>query len=103
MGMLTLLPGSRFPPICAEDASFVSTTATAPRYRRRGIGRMLVRVAADWASHRWHAHMDVSFNPRARSCEGSGDGRASRLSDGRWRGDFRSRSPNGSFILDRED
>ena len=61
VGMLTLLPESRFPPICAEGAPFVSTTATDPRYRRRGIGRMLVRVAADWANQRGNRHMDVSF------------------------------------------
>jgi GNAT superfamily N-acetyltransferase len=60
-GLLTLLQESRFPPICAEDAPFVSTTVTDPRYRRRGIGRMLVRVAADWARERGHGHMDVSF------------------------------------------
>ena len=61
VGVLTLLQESRFPPICAEDAPFVSTTVTDPRYRQRGIGRMLVRVAADWARERGHEHMDVSF------------------------------------------
>ena len=61
VGLLTLLQESRFPLICTEDASFVSTTVTDPRYRRRGIGRMLVRFAADWARDRGHAHMDVSF------------------------------------------
>jgi GNAT superfamily N-acetyltransferase len=61
VGMLTLLQESRFPPICAEDAPFVSTTATVPQYRRRGIGRMLVRIAADWANHRGHDDIDVSF------------------------------------------
>jgi GNAT superfamily N-acetyltransferase len=61
IGVLTLLPESRFRPICAEDAPFVSTTVTDPRYRRQGIGRMLVRVAADWARARGHAQIDVSF------------------------------------------
>jgi GNAT superfamily N-acetyltransferase len=61
VGVLTLLRGSRFAPICAEDAPFVSTTVTDPRYRQRGIGRMLVRVAANWARERGHEHMDVSF------------------------------------------
>jgi GNAT superfamily N-acetyltransferase len=61
VGLLTLLQESRFPPICAEDAPFVSTTATDPRYRRQGIGRMLVRVAADWARERGHEYIDVSF------------------------------------------
>jgi GNAT superfamily N-acetyltransferase len=61
VGLLTLLQESRFPPICAEDAPFVSTTATDPRYRRRGIGRMLVRAAADWTRDRGYANMDVSF------------------------------------------
>ena len=61
VGMLTLLRESRFTPICAEGAWFVSTTATDPRYRRRGIGRMLVRFAADWANQRGHKHIDVSF------------------------------------------
>jgi GNAT superfamily N-acetyltransferase len=61
VGLLTLLQESLFPLICAEDAPFVSTTVTDPRYRRRGIGRMLVRTAADWARDRGHHHMDVSF------------------------------------------
>lgn len=61
VGVLTLLRESRFAPICAEDAPFVSTTVTDPRYRQRGIGRMLVRVAADWARERGHEQMDISF------------------------------------------
>lgn len=61
VGVLTLLQESRFAPICAEDSPFVSTTVTDPRYRQRGIGRMLVRVAADWARERGHEHIDVSF------------------------------------------
>jgi GNAT superfamily N-acetyltransferase len=70
VGVLTLLPGSRFQPICAEDALFVSTTVTDPRYRRRGIGRMLVRVAVDWAREREHAHMDVSFQSASSKLRG---------------------------------
>jgi GNAT superfamily N-acetyltransferase len=61
VGVLTLLRESRFEPICAERAPFVSTTVTDPRHRRRRIGRKLVRIAADWAHERGHRHMDVSF------------------------------------------
>jgi GNAT superfamily N-acetyltransferase len=61
VGVLTLLRESRFEPICAERAPFVSTTVTDPRHRRRRIGRMLVRIAADWARERGHRQMDVSF------------------------------------------
>jgi GNAT superfamily N-acetyltransferase len=61
VGVLTLLRQSRFEPICAERAPFVSTTVTDPRYRRRRIGRMLVRIAADWARERGHRQLDVSF------------------------------------------
>ena len=61
VGVLTLLQEGRFAPICAEDAPFVSTTVTDPRHRQKGIGRMLVRVAADWARERGHEHMDVSY------------------------------------------
>lgn len=60
-GFLTLLQESRFPPICAGNAPFVSTTVTDPRYRKQGIGRVLIRAAADWARERGHEHMDVSF------------------------------------------
>ena len=59
--VLTLLREGRSAPIYAEDAPRVSTTVTDPRYRQRGIGRMLVRVAADWARERGHEHMDISF------------------------------------------
>ncbi len=61
VGFLTLLQESRFPPICAENAPFVSTTVTDPRHRRRKIGRVLVRAAADWALERGYEQMDVSF------------------------------------------
>ena len=39
VGLLTLLRASRFAPICAEDAPFVSTTATDARYRGKGDRR----------------------------------------------------------------
>ncbi len=61
VGLLTLVRESRFAPICAEDAPFVSTTVTDPGSRRNGVGRMLVRVAADWAREQGHEHMDVSY------------------------------------------
>jgi GNAT superfamily N-acetyltransferase len=61
VGFLTLLQESRFSPICAENAPFVSTTVTDPRYRQQGIGRGLIRAAADWARERGHECMDVSF------------------------------------------
>ncbi len=61
VGLLTLLRASRFAPICAEDAPFVSTTATDARYRGKGIGGALVAAALAWAREREYGHLDVSY------------------------------------------
>jgi GNAT superfamily N-acetyltransferase len=61
VGILTLLYEGRFAPICADAAPFVSTTVTDPTRREAGIGRMLVRAAADWAREQGHENLDVSF------------------------------------------
>jgi GNAT superfamily N-acetyltransferase len=68
-GLLTIEPTGPVPRLCPAGEPYIGSTATLPEARRRGVGRVLVGAAADWAHRRGHRWLGVDFasaNPVSR-------------------------------------
>jgi len=68
-GLLTIELTSPVPRLCAADQPYIGPTATAPEFRRRGVGQALVDAALGWAEahgYRWLSVDFASANPLSR-------------------------------------
>lgn len=66
VGVLTLEAKGIERGLCPDDQPFIGETATVEDARGLGVGTALVEAAMQWAAHRDHAGVTVSFQPSNR-------------------------------------